>query len=294
MITRHLFECWIRECSGLIRKRVSSAVSCSWSWSPLESLISSSTSAFRARELLCVIAIAQIHVLLPCIIFRWVSEGRKLLGSNNRQFVSQFVSLNGATLRAPCCVLVDRGLPAACWWVSEGRQLLGSNNREFVSQFVSQFGWRAPIRKLLGSNNRFGNSLVQTIENSFQNSETPWFKLSIRKLFSLVQTIDSETLFLRPMRTEGSDSEWWTEGSDSRRVVERRNFAGGATTRRGGVGHGQESFAGRRTVLVYLFYFSRVLLPSWVLSSSPIWGTVSILTSHFVPQLSLYYFYWYL
>jgi hypothetical protein len=114
MITRHLFECWIRECSGLIRKRVSSAVSCSWSWSPLEGLISSSTSAFRARELLCVIAIAQIHVL-PCIIFRWVSEGRKLLGSNNRQFVSQFVSLNGATLRAPCCVLVDRGLPAARW-----------------------------------------------------------------------------------------------------------------------------------------------------------------------------------
>jgi hypothetical protein len=61
MITRHLFESSIRECSGLIRKRVSSAVSCSWSRSPLEGLISSSTSAFRAPELLCVIAIAQIQ-----------------------------------------------------------------------------------------------------------------------------------------------------------------------------------------------------------------------------------------
>jgi hypothetical protein len=59
-ITRHLFEGSIRECSGVIRKRVSSAVSCSWSWSPLEGPISSSTSAFRARELLYVIAIAQI------------------------------------------------------------------------------------------------------------------------------------------------------------------------------------------------------------------------------------------
>jgi hypothetical protein len=61
MITRHLFEGSIRECSGLIRKRVSSIVSCSWSRSSLEGLISSSTSAFRARELLCVIAIAQIQ-----------------------------------------------------------------------------------------------------------------------------------------------------------------------------------------------------------------------------------------
>jgi hypothetical protein len=61
MITRHVLEGSIRECSGLIRKRVSSAVSCSWSWWPLEGLVSSSTSAFRAREVLCAIVTPQIQ-----------------------------------------------------------------------------------------------------------------------------------------------------------------------------------------------------------------------------------------
>jgi hypothetical protein len=77
MITLHLFDGSIRECSGLIRKRVSSGVSCSWSGWPLEGLISSSTSAFRARELLCVIAIAQIQRFrFPISTFlKWRSSG---------------------------------------------------------------------------------------------------------------------------------------------------------------------------------------------------------------------------
>jgi hypothetical protein len=74
MITRHFFEGSIRECSGLIRKRVSSTVSCSWSRSSLEGLISSSTSAFRARELLCVIAIAQIQQFRFPIPLSWSAE----------------------------------------------------------------------------------------------------------------------------------------------------------------------------------------------------------------------------
>jgi len=79
MITRHLFEGSIRECSGLLMKRVSSTVTCSWSRSSLEGLISSSTSAFRARELLCVIAIAQIQQF-PVSNFRFpeVLKFRKL------------------------------------------------------------------------------------------------------------------------------------------------------------------------------------------------------------------------
>jgi hypothetical protein len=44
---------------------------------------------------------------------------------------------------------------------------------------------------------------------------------------------------------------------------------------------------GSKTRLVHQFYFSHALLPSWLLISSPFWGSVSILTSHFVPQLSL-------
>jgi hypothetical protein len=63
-------------------------------------------------------------------------------------------------------------------------------------------------------------------------------------------------------RIDGSGGLGVVVGAGVKKLRGRRDNPHRETIRRGGVGHGQESFAGRRTGLVYLFYFSRVLLPS--------------------------------